>query len=91
MKLTLEDKQLLLADPLRRSIVVLRALPLYQGRIAYDCVKVLLTEPNNLSILESALHLLVTKSRSTTLYYIGLIDASRIPDLILFPMYLLFD
>ena len=47
MKLTLEDKQLLLADPLRRSIVVLRALPLFQGRIAYDCVKVLLTEPNN--------------------------------------------
>ena len=47
MKLTLEDKQLLLADPLRRSIVVLRALPLYQGRIANDCVKVLITEPNN--------------------------------------------
>ena len=34
MKLTLEDKQLLLADPLRRSIVVLRALALFQGRIA---------------------------------------------------------
>ena len=47
MKLTLEDKQLLLADPLRHSIVVLRALALFQGRIAYDCVKVLLTEPYN--------------------------------------------
>ena len=34
------------------------------------------TTTNHLSILESALHLLVTKSRSTTLYYIGLIDAS---------------
>jgi hypothetical protein len=46
LKLTLEDRQLHLDDPRRRSIVVLRALPIFQGVPAYDIVKVILQDDN---------------------------------------------
>jgi hypothetical protein len=44
IKLTLEDRQLHLDDPRRRSIVVLRALPIFQGVPAYDIIKVILQD-----------------------------------------------
>jgi len=49
LKLTLEDKQLLLADPRRRVVVTLRAMATFQGKAAYDCVKVLLEEDDGAS------------------------------------------
>ncbi len=47
LRLILEDTQLLLDDPLRRNIVILRAFALFQGRMAKDCVKVIIKEPND--------------------------------------------
>ena len=49
LKLTLQDKQLLLADPRRRVVVILRAMATFQGKAAYDCVKVLLEEDDGAS------------------------------------------
>jgi hypothetical protein len=49
IKLTLEDKQLSLDDPRRRVVVILRAMPTFQGKAAYDCMKVLLEEDHGAS------------------------------------------
>jgi hypothetical protein len=49
LKLTLEDKQLLQNDPRRRVVTILRTLANFQGKSAYDSVKVLLEEENGTS------------------------------------------
>ena len=44
LKLTVEDRQLHLEDPRRRSVIILRALPFFQSVPAYDIVKVILED-----------------------------------------------